>query len=226
MPTVILFDIDGTLIDTGGAGRRALTRAFETLHGSADCLDFCLAGMTDPSIVRKALNQGGHAAHDEAVQDVLAAYLSFLCEEVQDTPAYTVHPGVTEILDHTCTNPQRFAVGLGTGNIENGAQIKLARGQLDEHFAFGGYGSDSEDRGELLRIGAGRGAHRLGVPVDACRVVVIGDTPRDVAAAQQIGAECVAVATGPFSTEELRQTGAPFVFEDLSNADAMQAVTG
>lgn len=225
MPTVILFDIDGTLIDTGGAGRRALTRAFETLHGSAACLDFGLAGMTDPAIVRKALGRGGHVAHDEAVQQVLTAYLAFLAGEVQDTPTYTVHPGVTDILDHTRTQPERFAVGLGTGNIEDGAQIKLARGRLDEHFAFGGFGSDSEDRGELLRIGADRGAQRIGAEVASCRVVVIGDTPRDVAAAQQIGAECVAVATGPFSTEDLRQTGAPFVFEDLSHPEVMQAVT-
>jgi len=118
------------------------------------------------------------------------------------------------------------AVGLGTGNLRDGARLKLSRVGLHERFAFGGFGCDDEARPALLRVGAERGAQALGAPLGACRVVVIGDTPRDVAAAQAIGAECIAVATGSFSTEALRACSPSWVFRDLAAEGAIPALLG
>jgi phosphoglycolate phosphatase-like HAD superfamily hydrolase len=128
-----------------------------------------------------------------------------------------VLPGVPEILARL-KERGGCAVGLGTGNIRRGAEIKLARGGLHQHFAFGGFGCDHEDRAELLRIGAERGAARLGRPRAACRVVVSGDTVRDVQAALAIGAACIGVGTGGIALAELLQAGATAVCADLRSA--------
>jgi phosphoglycolate phosphatase-like HAD superfamily hydrolase len=123
-----------------------------------------------------------------------------------------VLPGVLELLD-ALEGSRGVALGLGTGNIEAGARIKLTPARLSERFAFGGFGCDAEDRAELLEAGARRGAAALGAARARCRVVIIGDTPLDVAAAHAIGAECLAVATGNFDVDALQ--GAERVVERL-----------
>lgn len=224
-PTVLLFDIDGTLVTTGGVGRRAIERTLEVVHGRADACDrIAFGGMTDPAIVRAALAAIGVATTRAAIDAVLDAYVRILEEEVRaaDGARYRIHPGMLEAIQ---TGLERgAAVGLGTGNIRAGARIKLERVGLFERFAFGGFGCDSEDRVELLRIGAQRGAQQLGVSLAECRIVVIGDTPKDVAAAHGIGAECIAVATGGASADELLACGANRVFADLTAAGALDAV--
>ena len=132
---------------------------------------------------------------------------------------------MAETLDAARALPE-VAVGLGTGNIREGARIKLERVGIYDRFAFGGFGCDAEDRTELIRRGAKRGADRLGANRDRCRVVVIGDTPKDVAAAQAIGAECVGVGTGSFSAEQLLAAGARRAFSNLAAAEAREAVLG
>jgi phosphoglycolate phosphatase-like HAD superfamily hydrolase len=117
-----------------------------------------------------------------------------------------------------------MAVGLGTGNVREGARIKLERVGVHHHFRFGGFGNDAEARPEVIRLGAERGAAELGVPLAECRVVVIGDTPRDVHAAASIGAECIAVATGSYSVEELQASGARHTFPDFSEPVALSAL--
>jgi phosphoglycolate phosphatase len=225
-PTVLLFDIDGTLVTTGGAGRRAMERAFAQLHGRPDVLaSFSFAGMTDRAIVRRGLGALGVPSHDEAIDALLAAYLAQLAHEVEQVaPAdYRLHPGVSEAVAAACARAG-FAVGLGTGNVREGARVKLQRVGIFERFAFGGFGCDHEERAELLRCGARRGAERLGVALDACRVVVIGDTPRDVEAARDIGAHCIGVATGPYSSDALREAGADYTFPHLGSAQALRAL--
>ena len=119
-----------------------------------------------------------------------------------------------------------LALGLGTGNVEPGARAKLRPSGLDRSFGFGGYGSDAEDRAELLEIGARRGAGVLGTARERCRVVVVGDTPRDVTAAHEIGAECIAVATGGFDEAELSAAGASRALSSLDAPDALTAILG
>lgn len=226
-PTVLLFDIDGTLITTGGIGRRAIERAFRECHpGSQACTDFRFDGMTDRQIARLALTNLGLPVTEAAIDTVLGVYLRLLHEEVAgaDASEYRLHPGVNEAL--RAARARGAGIGLGTGNLLEGARIKLSRVGVFEEFAFGGFGSDAEDRVELIRHGAERGAAHLGVPLAACRVVVIGDTPKDVAAARGIGAECVGVGTGRYSPQELRSSGATHAFTSLSEAGALAALLG
>lgn len=224
-PTILLFDIDGTLVTTGGAGRRAMERAFEQLTGRRDATHFPFAGMTDRAIVRAGLRQVGHADDDSSVERLLALYVSLLGTEVAAASAYGVYPGVVRALD-AAARAAETAVGLGTGNVREGARIKLSRGQLHERFAFGGFGCDHEERAELLRAGAKRGAARLGRPENECRVVVIGDTIRDVDAALAIGAEILAVGTGGEDLAVLEARGATLTFRDLDQPGAIDALLG
>ena len=227
-PTVYLFDIDGTLISTGGAGRRSMEGAFRELHGApgAAAVEFSVAGMTDRAIVRGGLAALEHHAPDGAAIDrVLERYLVRLADEVVRTTSYCVHPGVTDVLAWL-QGVSRIALGLGTGNIKQGAYAKLARGALDAPFGFGGFGCDAEDRTELLRVGAGRGAEALGVPLSDCRVVVIGDTPKDVAAAHGIGADCIGVGTGGFEPRALLALGAGAAFATLEEDGVREALLG
>jgi phosphoglycolate phosphatase len=227
-PTVLLFDVDGTLVTTGGVGRRALEIAFERFFGRRDaCRSFRLDGMTDRAIVRAGMRAIEAEPTEALIDQVLVDYLLVLAEEVSAAPdvTYRVHAGMAEIIE-TAGARDQVAVGLGTGNIREGARIKLERVGIYHRFPFGGFGCDAEDRIALIRRGAERGAALLGAPLDACRVVVIGDTPKDVAAAQAIGAECVAVGTGSFSPEQLVSAGATRAFANLASPGAVEAVLG
>ncbi|MDY7230906.1 HAD family hydrolase [Hyalangium rubrum] len=225
-PTVLLFDIDGTLVTTGGAGRRAISRAFEKLYGRLDaCESFSLSGMTDRAIVRKALSIIGAEVSAEAIDSIIACYLSLLDSEVQRAAdrEYFVHAGMREAVNEARSRTG-VAVGLGTGNVRQGARVKLERVGIYEQFAFGGFGCDHEDRVELIRHGARCGAQLLGAPLEECRVVVIGDTPKDVAAAKGIGALCIGVGTGNFTPQALLDSGADFAFPNFTERGALEAL--
>lgn len=219
-PTVLLFDIDGTLISTGGAGRRAIDRAFEEHVGRADaCSRFSFSGMTDRAIIRLGLEAVGEAVDDARIDALIASYLAALTDEVTRTPPekYRVHAGMREAVQAGLE--RGMAVGLGTGNVREGARIKLERVGLFSSFNFGGFGDDHELRPELIRRGAERGLAQLGVA--QARVVVIGDTPKDVDAARAIGAESLAVATGGFTREQLVEAGATRAFDTLASPGAL-----
>lgn len=224
-PTVLLFDIDGTLITTGGAGRRAMERAFEVRHGRADaCAQFRMDGMTDRLIARTGLRAIGADDSEAAIDALLDAYLDVLAQEVakiEDT-RYRLHAGMAAALDAAAA--RGCAVGLGTGNLREGARVKLERVRVWHRFGFGGFGDDHEDRAALIRRGAERGAAALGVSLDIARVVVIGDTPKDVAAALAIGAECLGVGTGGHTATDLLACGATFAFPNLAEPTALDAL--
>lgn len=226
-PTVLLFDIDGTLVTTGGVGRRAVERAFGKEHGRPDaCAQIRFDGMTDWLIARLGLEAIGAPVSDAGIEALLATYVAELAAELRlSTPeSYCVHPGVLEALEAAAQ--RGHALGLGTGNIKAGARLKLEHVGLWQHFDFGGYGSDHELRLELIRVGAQRGARKLGHALDACRVVVIGDTPKDVDAARGIGAECIGVGTGSFTAAQLLEHGATFAFDDLTAPGALATLLG
>jgi len=226
-PTVLLFDIDGTLVTTGGVGRRAVDRAFERAHGRADaCSGIRFDGMTDRSITRLGLTAIGVAATDQAIAHLLDIYLGELQAELRlaSPEVYRVHVGVPEAL--AGASARGMALGLGTGNLQEGARLKLEHVGLYHHFGFGGFGSDHEQRVDLIRVGAARGAQQLGLPVSDCRVVVIGDTPKDVDAARGIGAESIGVGTASFSAQQLLEHGATYAFDDLLAPGALAALLG
>lgn len=223
-PTVLLFDIDGTLLNAAGSGRRALRRAFAH-HGFAgdlyDTMKF--HGLTDRAIVRAGLRHGGHDEGDDTITSLLDTYAGFLEDEVQRAEGFVVHPGVEATLDAAAAT-DAVAIGVGTGNVRPGAHAKLTRGGIAERFTFGGYGCDHEAREEIIAIAAARGAAQLGVLRERCRVVVIGDTPRDVAAARAIGAECLGVGTGGTPLDELHAAGATHAFADLTAGGVLDAL--
>ncbi len=206
-----------------------MERAFELRHGTKEVLSFSFGGMTDKAIVRSALLALGQPFADEAalateMEATLAFYLTILAEEVART-RIRIHDGMERALDMADAR-KNVALGLGTGNIRKGAEIKLDCVGIYHRFSFGGFGDDSIDRPTLLGKGARRGADKLGVPIEDCRVVVIGDTPRDVAAAKAIGADAIAVATGMHDLAELKACDPTAAFASLAEPGADAALFG
>src|ERR1700761_5212418 len=174
--TVLLFDLDGTLVNTGGAGRRAMIGAFKNLHARDDAFsDFSFAGMTDRAIARYGLAKVLATIPESEIDRFLDEYLRLLEEELPKSDGYVVLPGVVQLLEQLTGKPD-VAIGLGTGNVKRGAYAKLVRAAIGGAFPFGGFGCDAENRVELLRAGARRGAEQLGRAYAECDFVVIGDT--------------------------------------------------
>ena len=210
---ICLFDIDGTLIAAHGAGRRAFERALLDVFGMEEGLgSIQLDGKTDPMILDEAFLAIGRGPASEAEREqMFASYLAHLPVEL-DRGHYEVLPGVERALAHF--EARGAAIGLATGNLEGGARHKLLRSDLWRRFAFGGYGSDAHAREDLVRVGIERGRKHARLGVEA-EVWVIGDTPRDIAAAHAAGARAVGVATGSYDTAALASAGADLVAATL-----------
>jgi phosphoglycolate phosphatase len=216
-PLAILFDIDGTLLTTGGAGARSWTWAFQTLYGvAADIGRFSEDGMTDPDVARGTFRGAiGREPTDRELARVLAAYLERLPHEVGTSDGYRVLPGVRALLERL--RREGYLIGVVTGALEAAAHIKLARGGLDGFFAFGGYGSDSPERDKLTRRAIDRASGAIGRPIDAADTYVVGDTPNDIAAAHAAGAVAVGVASGKYSVDDLRSAEADIALQSLED---------
>ncbi len=215
-PIAVLFDIDGTLLSTGGAGARSWRWAFNDLHGiAADIGQVSEAGMTDPEVARRTfVSVIGRPPTGREVATLLAKYLSRLPHEVTTSVGYKVLDGVPDLLPQLCGDG--ILLGITTGAVEAAAQIKLARGKLNHYFCFGGYGSDSALRAELTRCAIERAGRILDAPVDPSQVIVVGDTPSDVEAAHAAGAVALGVATGHFSRGDLQKAGADHLLNSLA----------
>jgi phosphoglycolate phosphatase len=214
-PIAILFDIDGTLITTGGAGAVAWRRAFDELYGiPADIGMFSDAGMTDPEVGRKTFAAViGREPEPRELARVMAIRLKYLPEAVAESKGYRVLDGVEELLPRLVE--EGYLLGLTTGGTDSAAHIKLARANLARWFTFGGYGSDSTDRTELTRKAIERAGMLLGMELDPQRALVVGDTPLDIAAAHGAGAVAVGAASGHFTAEQLEEAGADHVLGSL-----------
>ena len=211
----VLFDIDGTLLVTGGAGGVAWQRSFEELHGvEANVAEHTDAGMTDPEIAaivfREVIDREGSAAERAKA---IGCYLKHLPDAVAESHGYRVMPGVEELLDRLID--EGVLLGLVTGNIEAAAHIKLARARLNRFFSFGGYGSDSADRTEVTKAALRRGELVSGGTLADGASIAVGDTPRDVQAGHGAGIKVVGVATGSYSVEQLRDAGADYALETV-----------
>lgn len=223
---VLLFDIDGTLVSAGGAGRRALERAAAAVYGGS-AVDALAAirfdGMTDLLILRETCTRLGRPFERGECERIFDHYVAALGEELP-RGQYRVHDGVPALL---VTLARTGALlGLGTGNVRGGAMAKLAHGGLHHHFSFGGFGEDGETREEILRAALARASHAAGAVVAAEDAIVIGDTPRDVEAARAVGCGAVGVATGRFSCEDLRSAGAHRAFRTLDEEGARDVLDG
>lgn len=218
---LILFDIDGTLISSGGAGTVSLNLAFEQIFSIDNAFrDISMAGKTDTQIVREGLVKHRLPADNGIIPEVIAAYLRNLRREITRAKGKHLKPGIREALEILERERSLFSLGLLTGNIEQGARIKLDPFRLNDYFPFGAFGSDDEDRNNLLPIAVSRCRALYQREIDFRDCVVVGDTPRDVECAKLYGAFSIAVATGPYPAERLSETGADVVMESLSDTGA------
>lgn len=221
---LVLFDIDGTLLLTDGAGRRAVRRALMDIFGADVPRDHHLDGKTDPQIVRELMRMEGHGDEhiDTHMRPLLDRYLEYLKEELS-SPDFRPHtlPGVPELLGRLETN-ERVILGLLTGNMEEGAHAKLRAVGIDpDRFRIGAYGSDHEHRPELPAIARARTLGQLGIDIRGEAMVVIGDTPADLTCGSSLGAGAIGVATGRYSVTDLMAHDPIAVFQDLSDTEAV-----
>jgi len=221
---LVLFDIDGTILLTGGAGKRAMDRALVEVFGSSGPNDHPFGGKTDPQIVRELMRIEGHEdLHiDRQMAALLDRYVAYLGEELDtDDARVETMPGIPELLD-ALERRDDVIVGLLTGNLVAGAQTKLRAVGIDfDRFKVGAFGSDHEARGELPAVAQRRAREQLGVDIPGRDVIVIGDTPADIHCGQSIGARAIAVATGHYSVEQLRAHNPAVVFGDLADTAAV-----
>jgi phosphoglycolate phosphatase len=213
----VLWDIDGTLLTTGGAGAIAWQRAFEELYGvEANIDEHTRAGMTDPEITEIIFDEVvGRKGTAEEHAAVVAKYLDYMPEAVAESTGYEVKPGIAETLARLAS--EGVAQGVVTGNVEPAARIKLARGDLDKYFSFGGYGSDERDRVKLTERAIERGGEIVGARLDLAATISVGDTPRDVSAGHGAGIRVVGVATGSYKVKELEEAEADWALEDVTS---------
>jgi len=213
-PVVVLFDVDETLVHTGGAGARSWKAAFDKLYGvPADIGAHTSAGETDPQVARETfVGVLGRQPSDDELGRLYAQYLLHLADDIVVADQYRVLPGAEKTL--VALGEAGVMLGLVSGAMEGAARTKLVPANLNRFFIFGAYGSDSPDRGELTHIGVQKAAtlHR---DLEPAQVFVVGDTPRDIEAAKVAGAVSVGVATGHYSVDELTAAGGGFVLDSL-----------
>ncbi|MEU8875806.1 HAD family hydrolase [Streptomyces javensis] len=215
-PIAALFDIDETLIHTGGSGARSWAWAFDRLHGvAADIGEHTSAGETDPQVGRETFRAvlGREPSHDELAR-LYAAYLWHLSEDIRASEGYRVMDGVEDTLRRI--TDAGIILGLISGAMEGAARIKMEPGGLGRYFVFGAYGSDSPDRAEITRLAMAKAARLHGHDLGRHDVYVVGDTPRDIEAARAANATAVGVASGHYSAEELRAAEADHVLTSLT----------
>ena len=223
MKKLILWDIDGTLILTGGAGMGALDRAFQAVHGrEPDLSKLELSGRTDKWIAAQVLGHNGLPTTDESVHTYLEAYLESLHAEVTARSG-RVLPGILQLLDLLHQRAD-VAQGLLTGNLHRGARIKLEHFSVSHYFEFGAFGDDSSQRNELGPHAQRRAREKHAVEFAPEHTFVIGDTPHDIECGKAIGAKTIGVATGQFSVAELDAHAPTAVFADFSDTAAFLRV--
>jgi len=221
---LLLWDIDGTLISTGAAGHRAIGRATAARFDGGDLDGVEIAGRTDVGIGRQILSKYHAPVNDESVHSFLDLYVEFLEEELPRGKG-RVLPGVLELLKDAVTKSDS-TLGLLTGNLERGARLKLEHYDLWRFFAFGAFADDHHDRNELGAFALTRAREATGIDFAPTQVDVIGDTGHDIACGKAFGARTIAVATGPWSQEQLAEHKPDFLFDDLANVDEVKRVLG
>ena len=220
---LFLFDIDGTLISSGGAGEAALKDAMLSRFGVEEDLDgIILAGATDGRIARELLEKHSISVSPENVSALLDTYLGHLTERIGRHDGRLL-PGIVSLLK-VLSERTDVVLALLTGNVSRGAKIKLTHYGVWDFFEFGAFADDHHDRNELGKFARARALERHGEDFPPSRIYVIGDTPKDIECGRAIGACTVAIATGHYSSAELRDHAPDFLFEDLSDTERVVEV--
>ncbi len=213
---LVLFDIDGTLLTSGGAGERALRRGFRERFGIDDDLTKVeIAGRTDSGIARRMLATHELPETPENLAMFFDGYLHYLAQELP-TAQGGLLPGIVALLE--ALKPRAdIVLALLTGNLERGAELKLTHYGVWHYFEFGAYADDHHDRDQLGHFARTRAQEKHGVEFPPEHIFVLGDTPHDISCARAIGAKAVAIATGKFSRAELGALAPDYLFDDLAN---------
>lgn len=220
---LFLFDIDGTLITSGGAGEAALKDAMRSRFDVEEDLDgIILAGATDARIARELLEKHSIAVSAENVAALLDTYLSHLNERIGRHDGKLL-PGIVPLLK-VLSERSDVVLALLTGNVIRGAEIKLTHYGVWDFFEFGAFADDHHDRNELGKFARARALERHGEEFPPSRIYVIGDTPKDIECGRAIGACTVAIATGHYSSDQLRDHAPDFLFENLSDTERVVAL--
>ena len=215
---LLLFDIDGTLINSGGAGIYALKLALGERFGITDDLsDIEIAGMTDSGIVVSILNKHKLPATKENITAFLDSYVHFLSLELPRRQGKLL-PGVLELLNKLKSR-KHLVLALLTGNVSRGAELKLDHYGVWHFFEFGAFADDHQDRNQLGPFARARAKEKHGLEFSASEIDVIGDTPRDIACGKAFGARTIAVATGTWTREQLAEHHPDFLIDDLAEVD-------
>lgn len=218
---LILFDLDGTILLSGGAGARAVCRACKKIYGIENAMDGIKPdGKTDITILREIFKAMEKDFLLEEIDGLFSKYLIFLKDEVANSHDYRVMPGIPELIK-ALSKREDIILGIATGNIKEAALIKLGRSGLGHYFRFGGFGSDFEDREEIIRIAIERGKGFLNKENGFDGIFVIGDTPLDIIAARVVGVKAVAVATGSYSISDLKEYNPDYLFENFSDLESV-----
>ncbi len=214
-PVVVLFDVDETLVHTGGSGTRSWKAAFEKLYGiPADIGEHSSAGETDPQVARATFRAViDHEPSDIELDQLYVQYLLYLADDILVSEGYRTLPGADQCL--AALGDAGVLLGLVSGAMEGAARTKLIPANLNRFFIFGAYGSDSPDRAELTGVAIEKAA-RLHDQLTPAQVFVVGDTPHDIDATRQAGAVSVGVASGHYSVAELAAAGADHVLGSLT----------
>lgn len=222
---LLLFDIDGTLIHSAGAGVESLRNVLSQRFGIQDDLaDIEVAGMTDSGIVMNILNKHRIPTTNENIASFLDSYVHFLSSELPRRTGQLL-PGVLELLEKLKARPH-LILALLTGNVSRGAQLKLEHYGVWHFFEFGAFADDHHDRNQLGTFARTRAQEKHGVEFRADQIDVIGDTPRDIACGKAFGARTIAIATGSWPRSELASHKPDFLFDDLANVDEVMQVLG
>lgn len=222
---LILFDIDGTLLLTGGVGAVALNKVFQEMFGVEDAWSELIPdGKTDPIIIDELSSAClGRLLNENERERVADRYHELFEENIFSADGFRLMPGVNRLLE-VLSQRKDLALGIATGNFEKAAWMKLKKGKLDSYFQFGGFGSDAHNRAELTRKAAERGFEQIGYRLASEDIWVIGDTQHDISAGKSLGARTIAVATGRLTVEEFKPYKPDYIFPDLENLEEVLKV--
>jgi phosphoglycolate phosphatase len=225
--TLLLFDIDGTLLWAEGATHKAMTKTFQDIFKIQQSLEsISFLGRTDPMLFKDmAVKLLGRPLTDVEYTEVAERYLALLPGELNALVSFNLMPGIESLLSYLSKRSD-IVMGLETGNIEPAAYMKLKRGGIDGFFSFGGFGSDSEDRTKIVRVGIERGRSLNHDIIPDENIFVIGDSPHDITAGKNRGIKTIAVGTGLVAKEKILETAPTYYLKDLSEMPAFLRCIG